>query len=777
MAVYNFPTQFIRIKFGSDTVKLYIPTCKQHITTYTQINLETLGTKALNGYVSGVTSFIPASTNVYRPAVLTSDVEMVKNVTFDSGFGNRYNWDKYDYSSVYSLLGITLDRQFYNVAMELGGMWSHNIDTSLKTVYGEVLNANGGVVCNCKVTMQWLSLSPNVTVYAQSLTPPIIQSEPTINQIYSLRMQFYPNIDDYPNYWTNEPMIYNDDKNSICWLSFAGIEYSNKLFVPENRKERFVETRSSKLSDVSNIWYALGSGEYIYRADISTPSAGLGMVSTKIKNALQFTGSPYEGNGSNSTQETSGSYDGSTESVDIDSLPTDSVLSSGLLKAYLPEDAELTSLHSYLFSSGFVDNIIKALKCPFDTIVKLHSLPLSLSGYADTIKLGNLDSSIACDRTTSRFVDVDLGNITIEGYYGLFNDYTTKYDIYLPYLNVISLPADEVVGATLSITYRVDIMTGDFVAYIFSNKTNAKGYSYKAIIYSGAGNMASDIPIAQSNTMGLIGALNNGLSTIPFNGQAPDILGSFSAGVAIGVGGSVSYGVKGGLSSNSGRLAKLIPYIRECVSNVVLPVNFDKLMGFRSEITDQIGNFSGFCKFRSFKVDFGTYDERGAIEAQLQGGVYVESGAAITTTHDLVLINNTSDDRTIGKTKTVVVEIDGDYRDFVPLNELTLDVDISGYGLSSFNYIYIKDLDRYYFIREKTMINETICRLVLTCDLLETFASSIKAITAICERAESGIYTNPMLPDESVPVQVNNIIKYHNFAAGLTSSSMVLITI
>ena len=775
MAVYNFPTQFIRIKFGSDTVKLYIPTCKQHITTYTQINLESLGTKALNGYVTGVTSFIPANNNVYRPATLLTDSESIKNVTFDSNFGNRYNWDKYDYSDVYSLLGLTLDRQFFNVVMGLGDMWSPTIDTTLKTVSGQVINADGGTVCNCKVTLQWLSLSPNVTVFAQSLTPPIISSSPTINQLYSLRMQFYPNIDDYPNAWTNEPMIYNDDKNSICWLSFAGIEYSNKLFVPENRKERFIETRLSKLTDVSNIYYPLGSGEYIYRADISSPSSGMAMVNTKIKGALQYTGSPYEGNGNSIQTPTSGSYDGTSESVTEDALPTDSVLSSGLLGAYLPEDTELTNLHSYLFSSSFVDNIIKALKCPFDAIIKLHSLPISLSGYADTIKLGNLDSGIACDRTTSRYIDVNLGNMQIEGYYGLFNDYSAKYDLYLPYLNVVSLPADEVINATISINYRVDILTGDFVCTVSSSKTNAKGSAYTAIIYSGGGNMASDIPITQSNSLGMIGALNSGLNTAI--SKPTDIGGSFQTGVAIGVGGSVSYGTKGSLSSNSGKLGKRYPYMRETIPNVVLPTDFSKLVGFRSEITDTISNFSGFCKFRAFELDFGTVDEQNEIRQILNGGIYVNGTPSIVTTHDIVLLNNTSDDRALGKSVVTVDEIDGNFKDFVNLRDIDIDIDITGLSIGSINYMYVASLGRYYFVRQKTMLNDSICRFSLVCDLLESMATDILNVKAICERAESGYYTNSMLADNEVPVQVNNIIKYHNFSAGLDDNTNVLIVI
>lgn len=773
MAVYNFPNNYLRIKFGYDTVKLYMPVALTD-TLPSSINLRNLGERAITQYVGvgAPFSWIPsASLPLYRVNDTIVDIyNGLKNVEYDNNFAPRYNYGVYDYRKMFQKCGLNLDSQFIAVVLEKMGMLTPPFDTSTHTLYGYLVNEDGSVSnTQIRVACWWSSGGTVERVFNQSASLPFLPTESYYNNVYDLAVRVSLNSNNLGDNFGATPFL-NKSKNQIRTLSFGTIETLNPTVQGYVFKDGYVSlVNAVYVPNTLTGWY-IDNG-LIGNANVLVATANI------AKNYSISSGSPYEGNGISEQTPTSGSYDGSTDSVDIDSLPADSVLSSGLLKAYIPDETVLTNLHSYLFSSGFVDNIIKALKCPFDTIVKLHSLPLSLSGYGDTIKLGNLDSSIACDRTTSRFIDVDLGNIAIDGYYGLFNDYTSKYDIYLPYLNVISLPADEVVNSTLSVTYRVDIITGDFVAYIFSNKTNAKGYSYKAIIYSGAGNMASDIPITQSNTMGLIGALNNGLAAVPSKGQVPDILGSFSAGVAIGVGGSISYGVKGGLSSNSGRLAKLTPYIRECVSNVVLPGDFAKLMGFRSEITDLIGNFSGFCKFRSFKIDFGTYDERGAIEALLQAGVYIDSGAAITTTHDLLLLNNPSDDRTIGKTKTVVAEIDGDYRDFVPLNELTLDIDIAGYSLSSFNYIYIKDLDRYYFIREKTMINESICRVVLTCDLLESFSSSIKSITAICERAESGTYTNPMLPDESVPVQVDNIVKYHNFAAGLTSNSMVLIVI
>lgn len=773
MAVYNFPNNYLRIKFNgtNDTVKLYMPVAKTD-TLPSSVNLRNLGEQAITQYVGtgAPFSWIPdANMPLFRVNDTIVDVyNGLKNVEFDSNFAPRYNYGVYDYRKMFQKCGLNLDSQFIAVALDLMGMLTPPFDTSTHTLYGYLVNADDSVSnTQIRVVCWWSSGGTVERVFNQSASIPFLTSESYYNNVYNLNVRVSLNSNNWGDNFGATPFL-NKSKNQIRSLAFGVIETQNPTVQGYVYQDGYVSlVNAVYVTNTLTGWY-IDTG-IIGNANVLTATANI------AKNYSISTGSPYEGNGNSIQTPTSGSYDGTTESVTEDALPSDNVLSSGLLRAYLPEDTELTNLHSYLFSSSFVDNIIKALKCPFDAIIKLHSLPISISGYADTIHLGNLDSSIACDRTTSRYIDVNLGNMQVEGYYGLFNDYSAKYDLYLPYLNVISLPADEVINATISINYRVDILTGDFVCTVSSTKTNAKGYSYSAIIYSGGGNMASDIPITQSNSLGVIGALNSGLNTAM--SKPTDIGGSFQTGVAIGVGGSVSYGTKGSLSSNSGKLGKRYPYLRETIPNVVLPADFSKLVGFRSEITDTISNFSGFCKFRDFELNFGTVDEQNEIRQILNNGIYVVGTPSIVTTHDIVLLNNTSDDRTLGKSVSTVSEIDGNFKDFVNLKNIDIDIDITGLAIGSINYMYISSLGRYYFVRQKTMLNDDICRFTLVCDLLESMASNILNVRAICERTESGYYTNSMLADSEIPVQVNNIVKYHNFNAGLDSNTNVLICI
>ena len=496
--------------------------------------------------------------------------------------------------------------------------------------------------------------------------------------------------------------------------------------------------------------------------------------STEIKNIINDNleiATPYDPNGTAETSVTSGTYDGSSDSIDLTSTPTDDVLSSDLLKAYLPDSTVLSNLHSYLFSSSFVDNIIKSLNNPFETIIKLFTLPISITGASDTIKLGNLDSGITCDRTTSRYIDVNVGTVSIDGYYGLFNDYNTKITLYLPFLNCIDLNVDDVINGTISVIYRVDIMTGDFVAIVKANKTNARGFEYDSIIFTGGGNMASEIPLTQSNTMGLIGSLNSGLQNV----QTGNILGSFVSGVSVNVP-QTSYSVKGGLSSNSGFLSRLKPYIRLQIDNVVLPANFKHLVGFKTAVTGSIGSFSGFAKFKSFDFEIGTNEETNIIKNHLQNGIFVENGSNAPTplTNGIYLLSTTDDDRTCGKTFTTIDSITGVNKSEFLINNRNIMIEYTG-NIDNVNYLYDSDLGRFYFVRQKSIVKNGLYNLLLECDLLQTFADSIKNLVAVCERSETNY--NALLLDPEIPRQIDNIVKYIDFGSGFTSFTNVLIAI
>lgn len=65
-------------------------------------------------------------------------------------------------------------------------------------------------------------------------------------------------------------------------------------------------------------------------------------------------------------------------------------------------------------------------------------------------------------------------------------------------------------------------------------------------------------------------------------------------------------------------------------------------------------------------------------------------------------------------------------------------------NMSTYNYAYIPDFSRYYFITEVTSVRENIWRLSLKCDVLSTAAPELDKLSAIIQRQENNwnLYLN-----------------------------------
>lgn len=98
------------------------------------------------------------------------------------------------------------------------------------------------------------------------------------------------------------------------------------------------------------------------------------------------------------------------------------------------------------------------------------------------------------------------------------------------------------------------------------------------------------------------------------------------------------------------------------------------------------------------------------------------------------LYKNLSEVNTIGKTLTEESVRTGTLKDgcFV----LSPSVVLTGENLSGFNYAYIPQFSRYYFIKEITSVKSGLWEISMRVDVLETYKARIKANTAIIKRQE-----------------------------------------
>ena len=139
------------------------------------------------------------------------------------------------------------------------------------------------------------------------------------------------------------------------------------------------------------------------------------------------------------------------------------------------------------------------------------------------------------------------------------------------------------------------------------------------------------------------------------------------------------------------------------------------------------------------------------------------------------LCNNSSEKNKIGKTLTEGVVLTGTLKEST--NVLTPSIVIEGENFSEYNYSYIPQFHRYYFIESMEVIRLNLWRVNLTVDVLESFKTSIKAQKVIiCDSEENG--ASDYIDGKQWKSKVKAFTDIINFPSGLNDSGeYILITV
>ena len=96
---------------------------------------------------------------------------------------------------------------------------------------------------------------------------------------------------------------------------------------------------------------------------------------------------------------------------------------------------------------------------------------------------------------------------------------------------------------------------------------------------------------------------------------------------------------------------------------------------------------------------------------------------------------------------------------------------------TKYNYMYIPDFGRYYFIKEMTSVRTNLWRLDCEVDVLKSYANEIKTLTVIIDKNKDYSRTNQYLDDGSFIIENKNTIEIKNFSSGFNDeASYVLVT-
>lgn len=321
-----------------------------------------------------------------------------------------------------------------------------------------------------------------------------------------------------------------------------------------------------------------------------------------------------------------------------DIVPTGGV--SGLIHVYNPTPTQMIDFGRWLWVTYADASIDKIWNNPFDGIIGAHELYAtpSTESTAEYIRSGFLVSTAQAKAVNSRYISIDCGSIVVPEYYANYLDYSpySKAHVYLPFIGIVELDVDDIIGHGINIVYHIDTYNGSCIAQI----TVAKGEDYSNTVYQFSGNCSVEVPLAGGSQAaikaGLISAAATGISSV-VGGIATGLTGKIAGAVgsvAYGVGGAIAHAVSqkssvqhsGSFGASYGAMGIKKPYIivRRPVQKGLY--NYNDTYGFPAHKRVIIGSCHGFLRVREVDVisPSATNEEKAQIEELLKAGVYID---------------------------------------------------------------------------------------------------------------------------------------------------------
>ena len=328
-----------------------------------------------------------------------------------------------------------------------------------------------------------------------------------------------------------------------------------------------------------------------------------------------------------------------------DGLPTISALDSGLLTAYNPTVAELQSLGRFLWSDSFdVSTFKKLFNDPFDTLLGLSVVPVkpNTSG-TKSIMFGNMDSGVSAPVVSNQWVSKDMGSVTLNEVWRGALDYapSTGVTIYLPFIGMRQLNVNDVMGSSLHLIYKFDVLTGACVAQIYVNHNHQgnknSGFSWhkdQGLVYEFIGQCAENIPLASQDFTNTIRAAIGGVS-VAAGAAASVATGNPALGMAALTVGMANSGMQastptvergGHLSGSASILGYSQPFLIVERPHQCKPERYYALRGVPSQVyTSKLSKCTGFTQItanNNLHIAGASDSELAELQNLLVAGVY-----------------------------------------------------------------------------------------------------------------------------------------------------------
>lgn len=316
----------------------------------------------------------------------------------------------------------------------------------------------------------------------------------------------------------------------------------------------------------------------------------------------------------------------------------------GLYTVYAPTQQQLYDFGDFLWVKWTDASLPKIINNPFDGVISLHEIYATpgITG-AKEITSGFLKSNVTAATVGNRYTEIDCGTVIVPENYQNYLDYSPYSKVYcfLPFIGLVQLNSDDIVGHAVNITYKVDSYSGACVAIITVAQSNGDDENYSVAMYQFEGNCAVQLPISggsqASLTAGLwlagssaVGSIVNGVASMVGSHNVMNLLEGISGAIS-----DVSATLltrksdvqhSGNMAGNFGAMAGKKPYLIVKFPRQVPAPNYNMDYGYPAHRRVTIGQCTGYLRVREVNIISATAtdDEKAKIEQLLKEGVYFE---------------------------------------------------------------------------------------------------------------------------------------------------------
>lgn len=137
------------------------------------------------------------------------------------------------------------------------------------------------------------------------------------------------------------------------------------------------------------------------------------------------------------------------------------------------------------------------------------------------------------------------------------------------------------------------------------------------------------------------------------------------------------------------------------------------------------------------------------------------------------LFKTNSENNRVVKTLTDEKQLSGELRNQTSVLNPSIRIE-SADNISTYNYAYIQEFGRYYYISDITSVRTNCWIISLRCDVLMSYSAQIKALRPIIEREEVGQSSG--LIDSDMPININKKVQKYYFPKGFTKDIQYVLT-